>query len=97
LLDLQASEIRIPDKLVSRNHAVCSNRGHLAIMLDLIDYKTESIQLCEIFILDKIILASDIQDLEGLVAALEEYLFVLSREIIIDSLHLIYILISGRG
>lgn len=66
-------------------------------MLDLIDYKTESIQLCEIFILDKIILASDIQDLEGLVAALEEYLFVLSREIIIDSLHLIYILISGRG
>lgn len=82
---------------MSRDHAVCSNRDHLAIMLDLIDHNAESIQLGEIFILDEIILASDIQNLQGLVAALEEYLLVLSREIIINSLHLVRILISGRG
>ena len=79
---------------MGRNHAICSSRHYLAIMLDLIDHNTEPIQLCEIFIPDKIILASNMQNLQGLIAALEKYLFMLSREIIINSLHLICILIS---
>lgn len=78
LLDLQAPKVGVPDKFMSGDHAVGPNRDNLTIMLDLIDHNAESIQLGEVFILDKIILASDIQNLQGLVAALEEDLFVLS-------------------
>jgi hypothetical protein len=97
LFDLQASKVRVPDKLVSRNHAIGSNRRHLAIMLDLINHNAQPIQFGNILILDKIVLASNIQNLKGFIAALEEYLFMLSREIIVDSLNLIRILISGQG
>ena len=68
---------------MSRYHAVCSHGHHLTVMLDFIDHNTQPVQLSKIFILHKVLLTANVQNLTCLTIDLEKNLFVLSREIVV--------------
>lgn len=79
------------------NHAVGAHGDHLTIMLDLMDHNAQPVQLGEIFILDKVLLTANVQNLTGIVSHLEKNLLVLPREIFVHLAHPRRVLIPGTG
>ena len=77
---LQAFEAGVFDEFMSGNHLVCSQRNHLAIVINHMNHDGESVEFCDIFGFYHQLLAIERYCLFGLSASLQYYLLMLSAE-----------------